>query len=140
VRLVPASPAERDAKLIAGEIDGAMGFDATLVFALRALGEKPGDYHLLYYADSGLDVYSSTVMASRDWLARDPVAGRGLVRAVNRGRGGAATRPVGRQGHRPRPPAVGHRPPAAHAVGCAAGAGRHGSGANRAQRRHRDGT
>jgi NitT/TauT family transport system substrate-binding protein len=85
VNRVPAAPAERDAKLIADDIDGAMGFDATLVFALRALGQNTDDYSLMYYADAGLDVYSSAVMASRSWLAKHPAAGRGLVRAINRG-------------------------------------------------------
>jgi NitT/TauT family transport system substrate-binding protein len=85
VNRVPAAPAERDAKLIADEIDGAMGFDATLVFALRALRQNTDEYSLMYYADAGLDVYSSAVMASRSWLAKNAAAGRGLVRAINRG-------------------------------------------------------
>ena len=85
VTRIPVTPAERDARLIADQIDGAMGYDATIVFALRALGQDTDDYSFMYYADSGFDVYSVAIMASRSWLSKDPAAGRALVRAVNRG-------------------------------------------------------
>ena len=62
-----------------------MGYDATIVFALRALGENTDNYAFMYYADSGFDVYSVGVMASRQWLAKDPSVGHALIRAVNRG-------------------------------------------------------
>ena len=84
VKLMPAAPAERDALLVADKVDGVIVFDATLVFALRALGEDPANYSFMYYADNGVDVYSSALMASRDWLKRNPGAGAALVRVVNR--------------------------------------------------------
>lgn len=85
VTRIAVTPAERDARLIADQIDGAMGYDATIVFALRALGQNTDDYSFMYYADSGFDVYSVSVMASCSWLAKNPAAGHALLRAVNRG-------------------------------------------------------
>lgn len=84
VTLVPGTPAERDQRLLKGEVDGAMGFDATIMFAMRALGHAPGAFNILYYGDHGLDVYSSAVMVAPSFARKHPDAVRGLLSAVNR--------------------------------------------------------
>jgi NitT/TauT family transport system substrate-binding protein len=84
VTLVPGTPAERDQRLLKGEVDGAMGFDATIMFAMRALGHAPDEFAVLYYGDHGFDVYSSAVMVAPSFARRHPAAVRGLLAAINR--------------------------------------------------------
>lgn len=85
VTLRAVSPAERDRLLIAGEVDGVTGFDSTIVFALRAAGQDPADFALMYYDDHGVDVYSSALIVARSFASTHPGATAGLVRAVLRG-------------------------------------------------------
>jgi len=84
VELAPSTPAERDRRLLSGEIDGAMGFDATIMFAMRALGRTPAEFSILYYGDHGLDVYSSAVMVAPSFARKHPEAVKGLLAAINR--------------------------------------------------------
>ena len=60
------SPEERDRLVANREVLAATCFDATLKFAMTMRGHDSSDIDFLYFADHGLDSYSSAVIYGRD--------------------------------------------------------------------------
>ncbi|HXC37498.1 MAG TPA: ABC transporter substrate-binding protein [Burkholderiales bacterium] len=73
---------ERDRLIAAGEVAAITCFDATLMFSMRSRGYDTGDLRFFYYADNGLDIYSSALLCSRAAAERDPGMLDALIRIV----------------------------------------------------------
>lgn len=73
------SPAERDQLMADHAVLGATCFDATIKFAMPMRGHDSSGLQFLYFADHGLDIYSSAVIASRSVLDNHP----GLAQALS---------------------------------------------------------
>jgi NitT/TauT family transport system substrate-binding protein len=85
VAVTQVSPALQEQMLIQGQVDVAAVFTATSYMNLVALKLDPDrDFRWIYYADSGLDLYSNGVMVSAKLAKEKPEAVKGLVRAINR--------------------------------------------------------
>lgn len=65
-------PEERDAMIASGEAFAATCFDATLKFAMTMRGHDSSNVRFLYFADHGLDIYSSSLVCRADLLAANP--------------------------------------------------------------------
>ena len=66
-------------------MDAIAIFTATSYMNLVSLKQDPDkDFRWMYYADSGLDLYSNGVMVSQKLAKEKPEAVKGLVRAINR--------------------------------------------------------
>lgn len=85
IQFQSVDPTLREPMLIKGDVDAVTGFDSTSWFALKGLGVKREDVRLLYYADFGIDVYSNSIIVSRDMVEKRPNVVEGLIRAINRG-------------------------------------------------------
>ena len=71
--------------LLQGQVDVIAIFTATSYMNLVSLKLDPDkDFRWIYYADSGLDLYSNGVMVSQKLAKEKPEAVKGLVRAINR--------------------------------------------------------
>lgn len=71
--------------LLGGRVDGVFGFVNTIVAALAPVGIDPARLRFINYADVLPDLYSNSLMVSRDLIARAPDHVRALVHGLNRG-------------------------------------------------------
>ena len=71
--------------LLGGRVDGVFGFVNTIVAALAPMGIDPARLRFINYADVLPDLYSNSLMVSRDLIARAPDHVRALVHGLNRG-------------------------------------------------------
>lgn len=76
-------PEERDRLVAAREVLAATCFDATLKFAMESRGYDTSALAFLYFADNGLDTYSSALVALDTVLERDPALA-GKLRSISR--------------------------------------------------------
>jgi ABC-type nitrate/sulfonate/bicarbonate transport system substrate-binding protein len=63
--LLTVTSEERDRLIAHGEVAAITCFDATLMFSMRARGYDTAPLRFFYYADNGLDIYSSALLCSR---------------------------------------------------------------------------
>jgi len=73
---------ERDRLIAAGEVAAITCFDATLMFSMRSRGYDTRDLRFFYYADNGLDLYSSALLCSRAAADRDPALVDALISII----------------------------------------------------------
>lgn len=85
IRLQKVTLAQREATMLRREVDGAVGFDSTIAFKLRAAGIGWDEFDIRYFADAGLDLVSNTVIVSRRMLQTRSQLVAGVVRACARG-------------------------------------------------------
>ncbi|MBP0446038.1 ABC transporter substrate-binding protein [Roseomonas sp. SSH11] len=71
----------RDTMLAQGQVDAVTGFLFTTFFNLVGLGVKEEDIMAWPYAENGLDIYGSAVVARVDWLERNPQQAAAFVKA-----------------------------------------------------------
>lgn len=72
--------------LIQKNLDGILGFNYSIYINLvQAHFDPDQDARWFSYSDNGLDLYSNGVMASQEFIKRDPDAAARLVRAINLG-------------------------------------------------------
>jgi len=71
----------RDTMLAQGQVEAVTGFLFTTHFNLLAIGVKEADILSWTYAENGLDLYGSGLIARADWLQRNPQLAAGAVRA-----------------------------------------------------------
>ena len=76
-------PEERDRLVAARAVLAATCFDATLKFAMQMRGHDSSGLQFLYFADHGLDIYSSALVALDSVLDRDPALA-GKLRSITR--------------------------------------------------------
>ena len=85
VNITQVAPNLQEQILIQGQVDADAVFTATSYMNLVAQKLDPDkDFRWIYYADSGIDLYSNGVMVSQKLAKEKPEAVKGLVRAINR--------------------------------------------------------
>jgi NitT/TauT family transport system substrate-binding protein len=85
ISVTTVAPNLQEQILIQGQVDVAATFTATSYMNLVAQKLDPDkDFRWIYYADSGLDLYSNGVMVSAKFAKEKPEAVKGLVKAINR--------------------------------------------------------
>ena len=78
------APNLQEQMLLQGQVDVIAIFTATSYMNLVSLGLDPDkDFRWIYYADSGVDLYSNGIMVSQKLAKEKPEAVKGLVRAIN---------------------------------------------------------
>jgi ABC-type nitrate/sulfonate/bicarbonate transport system substrate-binding protein len=81
---VTVTPEERDRLVASREVLAATCFDATLKFALPMRGHDSSDIEFLYFADHGLDSYSSAVIYNATALGGRSGLLQGLADVIRR--------------------------------------------------------
>src|SRR5216684_4521707 len=85
INVLQVAPNLQEQMLLQGQVDVIAIFTATSYMNLVALKLDPDkDFRWIYYADSGVDLYSNGVMVSQKLAKEKPEAVKGLVRAINR--------------------------------------------------------
>jgi NitT/TauT family transport system substrate-binding protein len=85
IDVLNVAPNLQEQMLLTGQVDTIAIFTATSYMNLVALKLDPDkDFRWIYYADSGVDLYSNGVMVSARLAKEKPEAVKGLVRAINR--------------------------------------------------------
>ena len=85
INVLNVAPNLQEQMLLQGQVDVIAIFTATSYMNLVALKLDPEkDFRWIYYADSGLDLYSNGVMVSQKLAKEKPEAVKGLVRAINK--------------------------------------------------------
>ena len=85
IDVLNVAPNLQEQMLLQGQVDAIAIFTATSYMNLVALELDPEkDFRWIYYADSGVDLYSNGVMVSQKLAKEKPEAVKGLVRAINR--------------------------------------------------------
>ncbi|MGY4827340.1 ABC transporter substrate-binding protein [Sphaerotilaceae bacterium SBD11-9] len=73
---------QRDNVIVRGDVDGATYFHDSAVSLFQRI--KPEDLSVLSFANTGLAVYGNAVLASTRFIAENPKAVTGFLRATNR--------------------------------------------------------
>ena len=92
-------PPLRETMLVRGDIDAITGFSFTSLLNLEARGVKTDDIVVLPYAQHGVKLYGNAIVASEDFLKKNPEAVKRFLKAFSKGvkdviadpRGGIAT-------------------------------------------------
>jgi NitT/TauT family transport system substrate-binding protein len=85
IELMQVAPNLQEQMLLQGQVDTIAIFTATSYMNLVALRLDPDkDFRWIYYADSGVDLYSNGIMVSRKLATEKPEAVKGLLRAINK--------------------------------------------------------
>jgi NitT/TauT family transport system substrate-binding protein len=85
INILQVAPNLQEQMLLQGQVDTIAIFTATSYMNLVALKLDPDkDFRWIYYADSGVDLYSNGVMVSRKLAKEKPEAVKGLLRAINK--------------------------------------------------------
>jgi len=85
IGVLNVAPNLQEQMLLQGQVDVIAIFTATSYMNLVALKLDPEkDFRWIYYADSGLDLYSNGIMVSQKLAKEKPEAVKGLVRAINK--------------------------------------------------------
>ena len=85
INVLNVAPNLQEQMLLTGQVDTIAIFTATSYMNLVALKLDPDkDFRWIYYADSGVDLYSNGVMVSGKLAKEKPEAVKGLIRAINR--------------------------------------------------------
>ena len=79
------APNLREQMLLRGQVDGVFGFINTIWFSALLVGIDPAkDLRFINYGDHGMDLYSNTILFSRNFVRDNPKAVEGFIRALNR--------------------------------------------------------
>ena len=79
------APNLREQMLLRGQVDGVFGFINTIWFSALLVGIDPAkDLRFINYGNHGMDLYSNTILFSRNFVRDNPKAVEGFVRALNR--------------------------------------------------------
>ncbi|MCR0981228.1 ABC transporter substrate-binding protein [Roseomonas populi] len=81
VKWTSMAPNLRDTMLAQGQVDAVTGFLFTTYFNLVGLGTKEDDIVAWPYAENGLDIYGSAVVARADWLEKNPQVAANFVKS-----------------------------------------------------------
>ncbi|MFM2120760.1 MAG: hypothetical protein RL722_2228 [Pseudomonadota bacterium] len=78
-------PPLRETMLVRGDIDAITGFSFTSLLNLEARGVKTEDIVVLPYPAHGVKLYGNAVIASEDFLKKNPEAVKAFLRAFTKG-------------------------------------------------------
>ena len=85
VKWLTATPAVKDSLLFRGQADAVTGFPSTSVLFLESQGIARSDLVVLSYANYGLDLFGSGLVASETFVAKHPDVLKAFTRAVING-------------------------------------------------------
>jgi NitT/TauT family transport system substrate-binding protein len=85
VKWLTAAPAVKDTLLFRGQADAVTGFPSTSVLFLEGQGIVRSDLVVLSYANYGLDLFGSGLVASETFVAKHPDVLKAFMRAVIKG-------------------------------------------------------
>jgi NitT/TauT family transport system substrate-binding protein len=88
-------PPLRETMLARGDVDAITGFYFTSLLNLNARGVKDEDIVILPYAQYGVKLYGNVIIASEEFVKRNPEAVRAFLRAFTRGVRDVIADPVG---------------------------------------------
>jgi len=94
VKILEVGLEEREEVMHEHKVDGAIGFDSTILYKLVHMGARRDAVGFLHYADAGLPLYSNGIIVSRQALAEHQSSIAGLLRACARGWQAALRRPA----------------------------------------------
>ncbi len=75
----------REQMLVRGEVDAITGFITSAVPSLNAMGVKTSDLVVMRYDDHNLDGFGNAVIATRDFVEKNPKTVTAFVKGLNRG-------------------------------------------------------
>jgi NitT/TauT family transport system substrate-binding protein len=78
-------PPLRETMLVRGDVDAITGFHFTSLLNLNARGVKDEDVVILPYPQYGVKMYGNVIIASEEFLKKNPEAVRAFLRAFTRG-------------------------------------------------------
>jgi NitT/TauT family transport system substrate-binding protein len=78
-------PPLRETMLVRGDIDAITGFAFTSLLNLEARGVKAEDIVVLPYQNHGVKLYGNAIIASEEFLKKNPEAVKAFLRAFTRG-------------------------------------------------------
>ncbi len=79
------APNLREQMLLRGQVDGVFGYINTIWFSAMLVGINPAkDLRFINFGDHGMDLYSNSILFSRNFVRDNPKAVEGFVRALNR--------------------------------------------------------
>ena len=78
-------PPLRETMLVRGDVDAITGFYFTSLLNLNARGVKDEDVVILPYPSYGVKLYGNVIIASEEFLRRNPEAVKAFLRAFTRG-------------------------------------------------------
>lgn len=85
VTVTNMAPNLREQMLARGQVDAVFGYVTTVTFSAKAMGLDPAkDLRFIRYGDSGMDLYANAVFFSKNFVAENPKAVQGFVKALNR--------------------------------------------------------
>ncbi len=85
VKLEMVTLAEREKTMLGRKVDGAIGFDSTILYKLQEGGASLDELDFTYYASGGLDLYSNGIIVSRKMVETNPGRIAGMTRACAKG-------------------------------------------------------
>ncbi len=78
-------PPLRETMLVRGDVDAITGFSFTSILNLEARGIKEADVVVLPYPQYGVKLYGNAVIASEEFLRKNPEAVKAFLRAFTKG-------------------------------------------------------
>jgi len=85
VNISNMAPNLREQMLLRGQVDGVFGYINTIYFSAKLVGIDPEkDLRFINYGGYGLDLYSNTILFSRNFVRDNPKAVQGFLKALNR--------------------------------------------------------
>jgi len=78
-------PPLRETMLVRGEVDAITGFSFTSLLNIEARGVKADDVVVLPYPQYGVKLYGNAIIASEDFLKKNPEAVKAFLRAFTKG-------------------------------------------------------
>ncbi|MGE5794616.1 MAG: ABC transporter substrate-binding protein [Bacteroidota bacterium] len=85
VSITNMAPNLREQMLQRGQVDAVFGYVNTIWFSAKPLGIDPAnDLVWMKYSDYGMDLYSNTIMVSKQLAKDHPQVVRGMLKALNR--------------------------------------------------------
>lgn len=94
VKILEVGLEEREEVMHERKVDGAIGFDSTILYKLVRMGAARDSVGFLHYADAGLPLYSNGIIISRKALVEKKRYIHGLMRACARGWHASLLRPA----------------------------------------------
>jgi NitT/TauT family transport system substrate-binding protein len=85
VTWIAMDPSLRETMLAKGDLDAITGFYFTSLLNLEARGVKADDVSVMLYPNHGVKLYGNVIIASEDFLKKNPEAVKAFLRAFTKG-------------------------------------------------------
>ncbi len=85
VTWISMDPPLRETMLAKGDVDAITGFYFTSLLNLEARGVKPEDIAVMSYPQHGVKLYGNAIIASEEFLKKNPDAVKAFLRAFTKG-------------------------------------------------------